>query len=209
MAEKAGRNLLELDSEKAAAIAKLKGDLKTFKRQRARYYSQLDSVRKNKDIEASSIQNDFSALQEFFPNAEINVERLAQIEAFHKDLTTILKSDFKETEAKIWNLINLINIQIENIEKEIDSIEKADGLSKVVLEEYAKIEKEITALEDQNKKYDLNATLIEEHKKKTDELTKNQLTQEETLEEKLNSEMARLNSLIFGENKNSPAIQVL
>lgn len=206
MAEKAGRNLLELDSEKAAAIAKLKGDLKTFKRQRARYYSQLDSVRKNKDIEASSIQNDFSALQEFFPNAEINVERLEQIEAFHKDLTAILKNDFKETEAKIWNLINLINIQIENIEKEIDSIEKADGLSKVVLEEYAKIEKEITSLEDQNKKYDLNATLIEEHKKKTDELTKNQLTQEETLEEKLNREMARLNSLIFGENKNSPAI---
>ena len=69
---------------------------------------------------------------------------------------------------------------------------------------YVKIEKEITALEDQNNKYDLNATLIEEHKKKTDELTKNQLAQEETLEEKLNSEMARLNSLIFGEN--SPAI---
>ena len=206
MADKAGRNLLELDSEKAAAIAKLKGDLKTFKRQRARYYSQLESVRKNKEIESSSIQSDFSALQEFFPNADINIQKLFEVEAFHKDLTTILKSDFKESEIKIWNLINLINIQIDNIEKEIDSIEKAEGLSKVILEEYAKIEKEITALENQNRKYDLNSELVEEHKKKTDELTKNQLIQEETLEGMLNVEMARLNSLIFGENKNSPAI---
>lgn len=87
MADKAGRNLLELDSEKAAAIAKLKGDLKTFKRQRARYYSQLESVRKNKEIESSSIQSDFSALQEFFPNADINTQKLIEIEAFHKDLT--------------------------------------------------------------------------------------------------------------------------
>ena len=34
LAEKAGKNLLELDSEKASAIARLKGDLKIFKRQR-------------------------------------------------------------------------------------------------------------------------------------------------------------------------------
>lgn len=206
LAEKAGRNLLELDSEKAAAIAKLKGDLKTFKRQRARYFSQLESVQKNKEIESSSIQADFSALQEFFPNAEINVERLMQVEAFHKDLTSILKSDFKEAETKIWNLINLINIQIANIESEIASIEKAEGLSKIVLEEYARIEKEITALEDQNKKYDMNADLVEDHKKKTESLTKSQLSQEAILEQKINDEMARLNSLIFGENKNSPTL---
>ena len=206
LAEKAGRNLLELDSEKAAAIAKLKGDLKTFKRQRARYFSQLESVQKNKEIESSSIQADFSALQEFFPNAEINVERLMQVEAFHKDLTSILKSDFKEAETKIWNLINLINIQIANIESEIASIEKAEGLSKIVLEEYARIEKEITALEDQNKKYDMNADLVEDHKKKTESLTKSQLSQEAILEQRINDEMARLNSLIFGENKNSPTL---
>ena len=206
LAEKAGRNLLELDSEKAAAIAKLKGDLKTFKRQRARYFSQLESVQKNKEIESSSIQADFSALQEFFPNAEINVERLMQVEAFHKDLTSILKSDFKEAETKIWNLINLINIQIANIESEIASIEKAEGLSKIVLEEYARIEKEITALEDQNTKYDINADLVEDHKKKTESLTKSQLSQEAILEQKINDEMARLNSLIFGENKNSPTL---
>ena len=117
-----------------------------------------------------------------------------------------MKSDFKEAETKIWNLINLINIQIANIESEIASIEKAEGLSKIVLEEYARIEKEITALEDQNKKYDMNADLVEDHKKKTESLTKSQLSQEAILEQRINDEMARLNSLIFGENKNSPTL---
>lgn len=147
LADKAGKNLLELDSKKAAAIAKLKGDLKTFKRQQGKYYNQLDLIKKNKEIESSSIQNDFSALQEFFPNAELSIERLQQVEAFHKDLTTILKNDFKEAEKKVWNLINLLNIQIENIENEINSIEQVEGISKIMLEEYAKIEKEIIQLE--------------------------------------------------------------
>ncbi|MCR5786403.1 MAG: DUF2326 domain-containing protein [Acholeplasmatales bacterium] len=206
LAEKAGKNLLELDSEKAAAIAKLKGDLKTFKRQRGKYYNQLDSIKKNREIESSSIQNDFSALQEFFPNAELSIERLQQIEAFHKDLTTILKNDFKEAEKKVWNLINLLNIQIENIEKEINSIEQVEGISKIILEEYAKIEKEIIQLEEQNKRYDQNETLVKEHKEKVDTLTDNQMTQEKILEKKLNDEMANINKQIFGINKNSPTI---
>ena len=45
LAEKAGKNLLELDSEKASAIARLKGDLKIFKRQRGRYYIQLTDIK--------------------------------------------------------------------------------------------------------------------------------------------------------------------
>lgn len=206
LADKAGKNLLELDSEKASAIAKLKGDLKTFKRQRGRYYNQLDAVKKNNEIESSSIQSDFSSLKEFFTEAELSYDRLAEVEAFHKNLTSILKSNFKEAEQKIWNLINLINIQIENIEKEIHEIEAAEGISKVVLEEYAKIEKEIISLKDQNDRYKQNKDLAEDLKEKTDTLAKNQMTQEATLEKTLNDKMAELNSYIFGENKNSPEI---
>ena len=206
LAEKAGKNLLELDSEKASAIARLKGDLKIFKRQRGRYYSQLDAIKKNKEIEAASIQSDFSALKEFFPEAELSYDRLVEVEAFHKDLTSILKSNFKEAEQKIWNLINLINIQIENIENEIHEIEAAEGISKIVLEEYANIEKEIVSLQDQNNRYDQNEGLAKDLKEKTETLTKNQMAQESILEKTLNDKMADLNSYIFGENKNSPAI---
>lgn len=206
LADKAGKNILELDSEKASAVAKLKGDLKAFKRQRGRYYNQLDAVKKNKEIEAATVQSDFSALKEFFPEAELSYDRLAEVEAFHKDLTSILKSNFKEAEQKIWNLINLTNIQIENIEKEIEGIEAADGISKIVLEEYAKIEKEIICLQDQNDRYDQNDGLVKDLKEKTDNLTKNQMTQESALEKTLNDKMADLNSYIFGEKKNSPEI---
>ena len=206
LAEKAGKNLLELDSEKASAIARLKGDLKIFKRQRGRYYSQLDAIKKNKEIEAASVQSDFSALKEFFPEAELSYDRLVEVETFHKDLTSILKSNFKEAEQKIWNLINLINIQIENIENEIHEIEDAEGISKIVLEEYAKIEKEIVALQDQNNRYDQNEGLAKDLKEKTETLTKNQMAQESILEKTLNDKMADLNSYIFGENKNSPEI---
>ena len=202
LAEKAGKNLLELDSEKASAIARLKGDLKIFKRQRGRYYSQLDAIKKNKEIEAASVQSDFSALKEFFPEAELSYERLAEVEAFHKDLTSILKSDFKEAEQKIWNLINLINIQIENIENEMHEIEAAEGISKIVLEEYAKIEKEIVALQDQNNRYDQNEGLAKDLKEKTETLTKNQM---EVISIYAN------NNILFKEDvlKNSKLLEIL
>ena len=205
MADKAGKNLLELDSEKAAAISQLKQELRNFKRQRAKYYNQLDAIKRNKEIETPSIQSDFAALKEFFP--ELDESRLELVESFHKELTGILKSNFKDAEVKTWNLINLANIQIENIEHQINDIEHASNLSKIVLDEYAKIDKEINDLKNENDKYDKQDELAKDSTEKANLMEEKQMSQEKILQEKLNETMATINSYIFGQIKNSPQIE--
>lgn len=207
LADKAGKNLLELDSEKALIISELKNELKSFKRQRGKYFSQLESIKKNKEIKSSSIRNDFTLLKDFFPNVEINIQKLEEIESFHKGITSILKKDFKEAENKIWNLINLITLQIDNIEQKINDVDNSKGLSKIVLDKYAKIEYEINTLIDQNNKYVQSQDLAKEYKEKLNILEESQMKQEWILEKTLNDEMEELNSYIFGENKNSPTIK--
>lgn len=207
MADKAGKNLLELDSEKAAAISQLKQELRNFKRQRAKYYNQLDAIKRNKEIETPSIQSDFAALKEFFP--ELDESRLELVESFHKELTGILKSNFKDAEVKTWNLINLTNIQIENIEHQINDIEHASNLSKIVLDEYAKIDKEINDLKNENEKYDKQDELAKDSTEKANLMEEKQMSQEKILEEKLNETMATINSYIFGQVKNSPQIEFI
>lgn len=193
MADKAGKNLLELDSEKAAAISQLKQELRNFKRQRAKYYNQLDAIKRNKEIETPSIQSDFAALKEFFP--ELDESRLELVESFHKELTGILKSNFKDAEVKTWNLINLTNIQIENIEHQINDIEHASNLSKIVLDEYAKIDKEINDLKNENEKYDKQDELAKESTEKANLMEEKQMSQEKILQDKLNETMATINSI--------------
>lgn len=207
MADKAGKNLLELDSEKAAAISQLKQELRNFKRQRAKYYNQLDAIKRNKEIETPSIQSDFAALKEFFP--ELDESRLELVESFHKELTGILKSNFKDAEVKTWNLINLTNIQIENIEHQINDIEHASNLSKIVLDEYAKIDKEINDLKNENEKYDKQDELAKDSTEKANLMEEKQMSQEKILQEKLNETMATINSYIFGQIKNSPQIEFI
>ena len=207
LAKSTNNNLLELDSEKAEIISNLKSELTIFKRQRGKYYSQLDSIKKNKEIKSSSIQNNFNDLEEFFPNASINIEKLQAIENFHKGITSILKANFAESEQKIWNLINLISMQIKNIEEKIESISQTNNLSKLVLEKYAHLDQEINTLIDQNNKYILSQELTKAHKEKLSALEESQKKQEEQLESKINNKMKELNAYIFNRDINSPILK--
>lgn len=206
MAEKSHKNLLELNSEKALAIKDLKAQLSQFKRQRGRFYDQLNTIKKNKEFKSVVLQNDFSALEEFFPN-QVSIERLQTIESFHKNITSILKDDFASAESKAWNLINLVNIQISNIEEKINQVEGYSDLSKVVLENYATIDREITELKNQNKKYDALGMLTKEANEKEEKLIDKQMAQQLVLQTTINNKMNELNSYIFGKDKNVPVLE--
>ncbi len=204
LAEKSSKNILDLDSEKAAAISELKGQLSTFKRQRGKLYTQLDLIKKDKDMDTATYQSDFSVLKEFFPN--VNEDRLKTVEDFHKDISSILESELKASEKKIWNLINLLNTQIKSLESQIDEVQNANTISKVVFDEYSKIDRELSTLKRENEYYDKLSELNEDHKNKNEILTSSLMVQAGILQERLNDKMSELNCCIFGRNVNSPRI---
>ncbi len=205
LAEKSSKNLLDLDSEKAAYASQLKAQLTIFRRQRGKLYSQLEALQKNKDLNTTTIQNDFSALSDFFPD-QLNVDRLKTIETFHKTISSILTADLKDAERRIWNLINLLNVQIKTLEQELENVQNASNLSKIILDEYAAIDKAMNELIRENTQFDAWQELEKDFKEKQKLLKTILMQQALLLQATLNGEMESLNSYIFGENINAPTI---
>lgn len=207
LADKSSKNLLDLDSEKASVILKLKNELSSFRKQRSKLYYKLNNLRKDNSAENKKYQADFSMLKEFFPN--VNEERLQTVELFHKDITNIMSSELKEAEKKTWNLISLLTAQIEYLEEELNKVQNVSSISKIVLDEYAKTDKRLNALRNENESYDKLNELDEIQKHKKGELIKNTMLQATLLQEKINDEIVKLNTKIFDENFNSPRLTVI
>lgn len=207
LAEKSEKGLLELTSSQAEQISKLKEELSTYKRQRGKLYNQLNTLKKDKEDNKESLEKDFTELREFFPN--INIEKLETVEEFHRSISAIMMRQLSDSEKNIWNLISLLNMQIESIEKQIEAISQVKHVSKVVLDAYSKIDAEIAALRLENEKFDQLDVLKKDCTDKNAVLTNDTMKQAGILENLLNNKMIEVNSYIFGENYNAPEFHIL
>lgn len=152
LANKSEKGLLELSSSQADAISKLKADLSIFKRQRGKLYNKLDILKKDKKDNKEVISKDFEELQYFFPN--IQLKRITDVEDYHKEISSIMNRQIAESEKKTWNLINLLNDQINTIEQKIAEISSVKNVSKVTLDTYSGLDKEINQLKLENEKFE-------------------------------------------------------
>ena len=206
LAIKSEKGLLDLTSSQADLLSKYKSELSTFRRQRGKLFSQLESIKKDKPEKKETLQQDFTMLAKYFP--ELNIERLLEVEEFHKSIADIMARQLKDSEKKIWNLINLLNIQIKDLESKIEEISQVKNVSKVVLDKYALIDREIEQLKLENEKYDQLEKLASDCKEKEQKLTEETMTQAGILEKKLNDKMIEINSLIFGTSINNPEFHI-
>ena len=206
LAEKSEKGLLELTSTQADQIRDLKNELSVYRRQRGKLFSQLDTLKKDKVDNKESLSQDFEELKNYFP--ELQIQKLAEVESFHKDISSIMTAQIKESEKKIWNLINLLNGQIKELEDKILEISQVKHVSKITLDKYSGIDKEIDKLKLENEKFDNLNELTEDCKTKENQLLDDTMIQAKKLENRLNSKMADVNSVIFGSNTNTPEFHI-
>lgn len=64
-----------------------------------------------------------------------------------------MNRQISESEKKTWNLINLLNDQINAIEQKIADISSVKNVSKVTLDTYSGLDKEINQLKLENEKF--------------------------------------------------------
>ena len=206
LAEKSEKGLLELTSSQAEQISKLKAELATFKRQRGKLFTQLDILRENADKNRTPLESDFEELALFFPG--VDIARISEIEGFHKDITSIVGKQIKDNQQRLWNLINLLTLQINSLETQLEQISQVKNVSKIILDQYSAIDAEIERLTQENLKYELSKQLTEEHKVKEQEHETSIMVQAAILEQLLNSKMSELNATIFGEEMNTPTFHI-
>ena len=206
LARKSSSGLLDLDSVQAEQLSILQGKLSNFKRQRSHLLAQLRAIRADQDLGKKSFKRNYDDLLRFFP--EVNLQRIEAIEGFHKQLVGILKKEFSETEESIQATLALIESEMAQIEESISQMAKTTDLSKVVLEQYAAIDKELKTLQTANENYLKTMELSQVAKAYEEELNRLVVEQIAIMQQEINTEMVRINNEIYGGRKTSPTLTI-
>lgn len=206
LARKSSGGLLDLDSIQAEQLSVLQGKLSNFKRQRSRLMSQLRAIRADQDLGKKSFKRNYDDLLRFFP--EVDLKRIEAIEGFHKQLAGILKKEFSETEENMQAALALIEAEMVQIEEAIASLAKTTDLSKVVLEQYAAIDKELKTLKAANENFIKTNELSETAKAYEAELNRLVVEQIAIMQQEINTEMIKINDFIYGGKKTAPTLTV-
>ncbi len=93
------------------------------------------------------LQSDYQELLQFFP--DINVHRMEAVENFHRQLSSILSSELRESEQNIDAMITLANGVTESL---------SEALNKVIITEMRRVEAKVNLLMDE-----MNETLYDVH----------------------------------------------
>ena len=206
LARKSSSGLLDLDSVQAEQLSILQGKLSNFKRQRSHLLAQLRAIRADQDLGKKSFKRNYDDLLRFFP--EVDLRRIEAIEGFHKQLVGILKKEFSETEESIQATLALIESEMAQIEESISQMAKTTDLSKVVLEQYAAIDKELKTLQTANENYLKTMELSQVAKAYEEELNRLVVEQIAIMQQEINTEMVRINNEIYGGRKTSPTLTI-
>lgn len=206
LADRSERGLLDLPAEKAEQIARLKEQISALKRNRSRFYNQLNAYKQDNGYEIVGLKSDFSELSEYFNN--VNVENLIQIEEFHKKITSILRKEIKSSIQEMWDNINLLNEAIKGLENELADIQQTTNVSRVILKSYYTIEREIENLEKANELYIKKGDLHKDAQEKEKSLTEKTAVQIATLIARINAKMLEINKEYYKNETNSPLLAI-
>lgn len=200
------QDLLDMDSVQAARLSDLKRQLANLRRQKTRLRSQLAAMKADMEIDESSFKRDYSELREFFPDAAI--KHIEEIDGFHRKLKSVLNSEYKDSQRKIEDTMELLDVQISVLEQEISEVNATPHLTQALLDSYSGIDREMKNLRDANEYYikkDELQTTREELQVRLDSLIE-ELTAE--LQTGINIQLRELNDIVCNGRKTAPSIAI-
>ena len=126
------QDLLDMDSVQAARLSDLKRQLTNLRRQKTRLRSQLTAMKADLEIDESSFKRDYSELREFFP--DVAIKHIEEIDTFHRKLKSVLNSEYKDSQQKIEDTMELLDVQISILEQEVSEVNATPHLAQALLD---------------------------------------------------------------------------
>jgi hypothetical protein len=200
------QDLLDMDSVQAARLSDLKRQLTNLRRQKTRLRSQLTAMKADLEIDESSFKRDYSELREFFP--DVAIKHIEEIDTFHRKLKSVLNSEYKDSQQKIEDTMELLDVQISILEQEVSEVNATPHLTQALLDSYSGIDREMKNLRDANEYYvkrDELQTTREELQMRLDSLIE-ELTAE--LQTGINIQLQELNDIVCNGRKTAPSIAI-
>jgi len=200
------KGLSDLDSMQAQQLADFRRQLSDARRQRTTLISQKKAFEAEQNPSRTKFENDFAKLHKYFP--EVDLKKLTEVETFHKQLTSVLKNEFKENANNLQTMIDLANDLITRLEADISKISDIPNVSQAILDKYATAQKELILLRESNKNFEAKTKLqteITNLESAVNELTNTLFTK---IQQELNNEMARINDIIYNKTKTAPILKI-
>ena len=147
---------------------------------------------------------DLQALTEFFPS--VNIKKIYEVENYHKKLSSILSTEFEKEKKHINSEINKLNNNIEEITTELSKNKVKNSFSKEFLDKHSELQRQIAALEEQNKAFVEENEIKDSKNVAKQNLEKNIESALAEISFSLNEKMYEFNSSLYVEKRNSPKI---
>lgn len=195
---------LDLKTEQLEELSLLKEKLSFLKRRRNKNSSILTRIEENNVTNTKVSQSDIDTLRTFFPN--VDIKKIDEINNFHTGITKILSEEIKSQVGCFETTIENIDIEIKQILEKINTIIDAKNPSKLAIDRFLKLRKELDNLYQENKAYsDFKSYKLEKENasKLYTEVKKEKIA---TLQQSLNTEMDNINDYIYSKTKKAPLI---
>ena len=198
-------DLLQRELERKDAAAELRSRLQAMNRQYRKLTSQYRIVTKNRDEGFVATEEDLRKLGHYFPTA--NIKKIEEVETFHRELQGILSNDLDEEASSLQVLIQAATEEIRKLEAQLSEMGIPIQVPKSFLDKYSDIEAQIAGLRAQNAAYDSKKKFKQETESTGKELDDSERKVLDDIENKLNSQMTRLNDRVYEERREAPSIK--
>lgn len=198
-------NMSEEEIENADEIIAIKERLAELRRKRGRLISKQDAIKRMEDRSAINVGS-YRELTEFFP--EVNLDRLADVERFHKKMQSVLKEEISEEVSNLQMLVAALDREISELQDRQRELGAPVVLSKKFLQKHTELVRQIEALKAQNKaKASLSALEddVKEAQKTLDDVEQEIL---KLISSKINEQMVRYNDFIYDGTRMAPRLDI-
>ena len=204
LTENSDIKLTDEETENADAVLAIKSRITQLKRSRSRLISQQNTVRINYDGTGISAV-DLEELKEFFPG--IDIEKISKIEEFHQKMHGILKEEMDDEVAHLQTLIDALDADIEELQKEQRELGVPVTIPSGFLEKHTQLTHRISALTAQNNAREKSRNLASEVKEAKKVLANVEQEVLLRIQNMINEQMVRYNDSIYPD-RYAPVINI-
>ena len=197
-------SLLDVDSSASEEAVFIKKNLSQAKRYRSGLLNRLSAIEENQRYPFSKASKSFNELEKFFP--EINLRHLTEIENFHRKISLIVRQELEEEQLKLEKEISDYDSLIDDFENQLKELIHNPDISKIILQRHSLLYEERQKLLSENKVHEELGILKSELAYNKERLARIKQNQFAILEHSLNSEMERINDVIYAGVYNAPLI---
>jgi len=205
--EEGSLRALGLDHEKSERLAAVKKELDRLDVRKRRIESQLAAIQSNMPDDDGVLRKDFSALLRFFPGTDIDA--FTDVENFHVKINGFLRADIEEEIARLQPLLDDTVVDIAELDKQITESGIARSLSQSILNQYARVAREIDDLMKKNEELEQEIEATRKRKELDQFLSNLRKRHDDALvaaETEVNDEMTRINAIVTGGNRPAPVL---